>query len=79
MEFKDKVKAARAKLLLTQEQLAKALGCTMTTVNRWENGKIPPSFILEAAFNNFCADKGIKFDDRNKEEQKNYGNDTSRD
>lgn len=64
MEFKDKVKTVRARLFITQELLAKELGCTVTTVNRWENGKKPPSFILEEKFKKFCADSGIKFDDK---------------
>ena len=63
MEFKDKVKAVRGELLLTQEQFAKELGCTATTVNRWENGKKPPSFILEQAFKKFCKEKGINLDE----------------
>jgi DNA-binding XRE family transcriptional regulator len=63
MEFKDKVKAVRAKLLITQEQLGKELGCTMATVNRWENGKKPPSFILEETFKKFCADNNMKFEE----------------
>jgi DNA-binding transcriptional regulator YiaG len=63
MEFKDKVKAVRAKLLITQEQLAEELGCTVTSVNRWENGRKPPSFISEEKFKKFCADNGITFED----------------
>lgn len=63
MEFKDKVKAVRAKLFITQTQLGNELGCTLTTINRWENGKKVPSFILEEKFKKFCNDKGIKFDD----------------
>ena len=62
MEFKDKVKAVRARLFITQKQLAEELGCTVTSVNRWENGKKPPSFILEEKFKKFCADNGIKFE-----------------
>ena len=63
MEFKDKVKAVRAQLFITQTQLGKELGCTMATVNRWENGKKPPSFILQAKFEKFCKDKGITFEE----------------
>lgn len=59
MEFKDKVKAVRAKLFITQGQLAKEIGCTLSTVNRWENGRKPPSFILEQKFKKFCIDNGI--------------------
>ena len=63
MDFKDKVKAVRARLFITQEQLAKELDCAFSTINRWERGKKPPSFILEEKFKKFCADNGIKFDD----------------
>ena len=63
MEFKDNVKAVRARLFITQEQLAKALGCTVITVNRWENGKKPPSFILEQKFKKFCKDNSINIDE----------------
>ena len=68
MEFKDKVKAARRQLFITQTQLAKELGCTPLTITRWEGGQKPPSFVLEAKFDKFCKDKGIKFDDIKSEE-----------
>jgi len=60
MEFKDKVKAVRRQLFITQQQLAKELGCTPLTVTRWENGKMMPSFILEAKFEKFCENNNIK-------------------
>lgn len=62
MEFKDKVKVVRKRLFITQEQLGKELGCTRQTVNKWEDGTMSPSFILEAKFEKFCEDKNIKFD-----------------
>lgn len=64
MEFKDKVKAVRAQLFITQEQLAKELGCTLITVNRWEKGIKTPSFILEEKFKKFCKDNIITFDEK---------------
>lgn len=63
MEFKDKVKAVRKRLFITQEQLGNELGCTRQTVNRWEDGTMLPSFILEAKFEKFCEDKNIKFEE----------------
>lgn len=62
MKFKDKVKAVRKRLLITQEQLAKELGCAPLTVVRWENGQKEPRLLLEAKFEKFCEIKGIKFD-----------------
>lgn len=40
---KETVKSLRAALNLTQEQFAARLGVTVSTVNRWENGKGKPS------------------------------------
>jgi DNA-binding XRE family transcriptional regulator len=53
----------RARLFITQKQLAEELGCTVTSVNRWEKGRKSPSFILEEKFKKFCADNGITFED----------------
>lgn len=39
----ETVKSLRAALDLTQEQFAAKLGVTVSTVNRWENGKGKPS------------------------------------
>ena len=41
--YPDRIKALRAKLGLTQVQLAERLGVSFATVNRWENGKSKPS------------------------------------
>jgi len=43
------VKRVRKKLGLTQEQLARELGVSFTTVNRWEKGKSEPSPLAEKA------------------------------
>lgn len=39
----ETVKKLRVALNLTQEQFAAKLGVTVSTVNRWENGKGNPS------------------------------------
>jgi len=41
--MEETVKNLRAVLNLTQEQFAAKLGVTVSTVNRWENGKGKPS------------------------------------
>ncbi|MDX2272733.1 MAG: helix-turn-helix transcriptional regulator [Cyanobacteriota bacterium] len=40
---KAKIKQLRLSLGMTQEQFAAALGCTTSTVVRWESGKSSPS------------------------------------
>lgn len=64
MEFKDKVKAVRTQLFVTQKQLAKELGCTPLTIVRWENGQKEPRLLLGAKFTKFCKDKGITFEEK---------------
>jgi DNA-binding transcriptional regulator YiaG len=49
------VKEVRRQLALSQEDLARELGVSFATENRWENGKSKPSKLARAQFNNFCA------------------------
>ena len=48
-------KEVRRQLALSQEDLARELGISFATVNRWENGKVKPSKLAKAQFDNFCA------------------------
>lgn len=61
MTFAEKVKHVRAKLYLTQQALAKAIGVTFQTVNRWENGHGEPNLVINAKFNDFCEKNNISF------------------
>ena len=49
------VKEIRRQLSLSQEDLARALGISFATVNRWENGLVKPSKLAKAQLDNFCA------------------------
>lgn len=49
------VKDVRRQLSLSQEDLARKLGISFATVNRWENGQVKPSKLAKAQFDNFCA------------------------
>ncbi len=62
MTFSEQIKSVRAKLLLSQEQLADKLGVSYVTVSRWETKGIEPSFLTRAKFNKFCEENGIVFD-----------------
>lgn len=62
MTFAEQIKSVRAKLLLSQEQLAEKLGVSYVTVSRWETKGIEPSFLTRAKFNKFCEENGIIFD-----------------
>lgn len=59
MEFCTIVKRIRMELGLSQEQLARELGISFSTINRWENGKSRPSQMAKELFCSFCKDKNI--------------------
>lgn len=50
------VKGIRKKLNLTQEQLARKLGVSWTTVARWERGKGEPSPLAQKAIENLLKE-----------------------
>ena len=49
------VKEVRRQLALSQEDLARELGISFATVNRWENGQVKPSKLGKAQLDNFCT------------------------
>jgi len=48
------VKEVRRQLALSQEDLARELGVSYTTINRWENGQSHPSKMAKVLFELFC-------------------------
>jgi len=53
--FPAQLKAVRQQLGFSQEDLARALGVSFATVNRWENGKAAPSKLAKGAYEGYCA------------------------
>ena len=62
MNFAEKVKFVRTELKLSQEDLARELGVSFATINRWENGSYNPSRLAKKAFEDFCNDKNVNFE-----------------
>lgn len=56
-DFAAKVKALREQLDISQEDLAKALGVSFATVNRWENNKTKPSTLAKNQFERFYQEQ----------------------
>lgn len=54
-QFGDGVKELRTKRGLSQEELARDLGVSFATVNRWENGHTEPSQMARKLFEAFCG------------------------
>jgi DNA-binding transcriptional regulator YiaG len=50
IEFEDKVKAARLKLFMSQEEFAKTLGVAFATVSRRELGNCKSNYKAQKAF-----------------------------
>ena len=53
--FPAHVKEVRKQLTLSQEDLARELGVSFATVNRWENGRSKPSKLARIQFDAFCS------------------------
>ena len=68
MEYSEKIKYVRKKLNMSQEDLARVLNVSFTSINRWENAKTKPIKMARAVFNDFCERKGIHFDESEAEE-----------
>lgn len=60
MLLADFIKNVRKQLEMSQEQLAKALNVSFSTINRWENGKAVPSNLAQKIFFDFCEGNLIK-------------------
>ena len=56
------LRAIRAKLTLTQEQLAERLGVSFATVNRWEGGSSKPQRIQAQAIAALAEEAGVRGD-----------------
>lgn len=54
MTFGEKVKSARLQLFLSQEKLAKELGVSFATINRWERGLCEPNYDGQKPFTIFA-------------------------
>lgn len=57
MDFPALVKRVRSQLNFSQEKLAREIGVSFATVNRWENGKTKPFKLARNQFDNFCKRK----------------------
>ncbi len=53
MELSEKIKALRLKMLLSQQEMAKELGVSFASINRWENGHNVTNFSQQRTFNKY--------------------------
>lgn len=62
--FQEKILYVRAKLNLTQTELARELEVSFSIINRWETGKVVPAKKAVLAFELYCKEKRTKYNFR---------------
>ena len=62
MSFDIEIKKVRQNAFLSQQDFAKELGVSFSTVNRWETGKTRPTYRAMKAIDAFCKKNSISFD-----------------
>lgn len=59
----DTIKKLRQKIFLSQEEFAKELCVSVSTINRWETGKVKPNITAMKKIKNFCNKNNLEFDE----------------
>jgi DNA-binding transcriptional regulator YiaG len=59
MSLGETIKAIRLELQLTQEQLARDLNVSYTTLNRWERGRSAPSPLAIRTIIAYCREQNL--------------------
>ena len=60
IDYADGILQLRAKLNLSQEELAKILGVSYISVNRWENDKYAPTKLVKVKLNQLFKEHDIE-------------------
>ena len=60
IDYADGILKLRAKLNLSQEELAKLLGVSFMSVNRWENGIHEPTKLAKVRLLQLIEDNNVK-------------------
>ena len=63
INYAVKIKEYRQRKFLTQEDLAKVLSVSVTSVTRWENGKFEPTMQIKKRLYQLFVEAGMKVED----------------
>lgn len=63
MSLPDMLKMTRQKAFMSQDAFANAVGVSVATVNRWENGKSKPNLSAMKKIKAFCENQNLSFED----------------
>lgn len=64
MDYAKAVKELREKMLISQADLAKKLGVSFASVNRWENERYEPSLKAKRKLRTLFTRYGIKLEEK---------------
>lgn len=67
MQLSEVLKITRQKAFLSQETFADELNVSVSTINRWENGKVKPNLKALKSIKNFCEKNNLSYADIEKE------------
>ena len=65
IDYADGILKLRAKLNLSQEELAKLLGVSFMSVNRWENDKYAPTKLVKVRLLQLFEENNIEVNEVN--------------
>ena len=54
MQLSETLKVTRQKAFMSQEEFAKELKVSVSTINRWETGKVRPNLTAMKKLKGFC-------------------------
>ena len=60
MDIAAEIKRVRQRSMLSQEEMARELGVSFATVNRWETGRAKPTYRTLRLIDDFCQKRGIE-------------------
>lgn len=63
INYAIKIKEYRERQLLTQEDLAKVLNVSVTSITRWENAKFEPTMVIKRKLKELFIEAGMKLED----------------
>lgn len=59
IDYPDAIRKLRAKLNISQQELADLLGVSFPSVNRWENGHYEPTIIVKVKLEELFKENNI--------------------
>ena len=63
----ETIKITRQKAFLSQDSFANELNVSVSTINRWETGKVKPNLTALKNLKKFCERHGLSYEDIEKE------------